>query len=1214
MPTYDSVAFYAEDTGLSSLTLAGMTLNSGSIIYGNLSLNGNFVSETFSSPQAANVAVSGISITERVSFGSGSVWTFNDVTITNLPQYSAAHGGAVSNTGGALYVYGGSFSGNSTGGEKRGGAIYSCDPASLYIMPVIKDGVETGAVFTLNVADGLGGAVFSSGQTYIKGATFSYNRSVSSGSGAMYVKRGYLENSYLQGNSSSNGGAVGAYPNANQTFSFSGNDFLDNVATNQGGAVWFQLGTVNFNGDTFDGNTAASAGGAIYGNNGTLNISDAVFTENIVNGSSSKGGAVYANSDTAIADSVFERNSAVAQGGALFVNAVDTVVTDTQFEQNSVSAADGKGGAAYVSGSGDAQFDGADFAENSSTYFGGAVYAEGALEIKNSLFDQNSALNQGGAVFVNTAGASVSGSTFSGNKTTSTVDRAAIGGAVYLAAGKSLTVSGSTFTGNSAVFRGGAVYSDGTLTIDGAAFDGNSASSGGAVWVGAASQATLKGELKFLQASDTVNVANTGVLNVTGAQVIQNSQFRSSGTLTIDKSNFSGADATSNESDGGAVISYSTLQITDSEFKQFTTGKQGGAINASGDAMISGATFTGNKAVDADGLGGAVYAASGKTVTINGSTFTGNSSYRGGAVYSLAELTIDGGVFDGNSGSGGAVWVGAASQATLQGKLDFMQMSDTVVVASSGELTIKDANILLNSDIAVYGSADITGNVTLTSTVDTAKISGSAEAQFSVTDAVLTFANSDVFKFSNGMNCTVSTSELVFANNGALNMGKLTLDDESSMTFGGSALVNFSSLDLSGIAITVDGARFTDKAVTIATGVTAIGDYTITNSTPFLELEVVDNNLVLKEVEAVISGETEVASLTGNGVNVISGGKITSVFFAEKTNSADVIATKASAGEISNLIGGAYAKATDDGFTKAEIGKVELDIAGSADIAERVYAGGYFYGNGSASDTVQMTVDSVNVNLAGGKASGNVYGGVHARQNGNVSVAEVAITITSGEHGRVYGGGWAEGNAKSNVDKAIINISGGTVDYVYGGGANADGKTYVGTSNITISGDAVVNTIFMGGRYGYSYVDTVNLTFADDAKELKRLSGVSSAGMDYADATVVELETNVTADLIDYVDKFVINEDCTLTANDAFYLGNRTAEGETAGVTTFDFIAEGEANWTAVAGIDDFTNAKFAVNGAGLTDWDGSAAIEIGGYELTYDAKDKTIKLAQITA
>jgi hypothetical protein len=149
----------------------------------------------------------------------------------------------------------------------------------------------------------------------------------------------------------------------------------------------------------------------------------------------------------------------------------------------------------------------------------------------------------------------------------------------------------------------------------------------------------------------------------------------------------------------------------------------------------------------------------------------------------------------------------------------------------------------------------------------------------------------------------------------------------------------------------------------------------------------------------------------------------------------------------------------------------------------------------------------------------------------------------------------------------------------------------------------------MGGRYGRSKVDTVKLTFAGENKELTRLSGVSSAGMDYADATV-ELKTNVTADLIDYVDKFIINENCTLTANNEFYFGNRTAEGESNGVTTFDFIADGEAAWTAIAGIStsDFTNAKFLINGVAGEWVDNTMAV--GGYELTYDADKKTITLA----
>ncbi|MBQ9803245.1 MAG: hypothetical protein IJW35_00210, partial [Lentisphaeria bacterium] len=348
----------------------------------------------------------------------------------------------------------------------------------------------------------------------------------------------------------------------------------------------------------------------------------------------------------------------------------------------------------------------------------------------------------------------------------------------------------------------------------------------------------------------------------------------------------------------------------------------------------------------------------------------------------------------------------------------------------------------------------------------------------------------------------------------------------------------------------------------------------------------------------------------GDGSNLMTGGEVNN-YFADKSGAAD-ITTTVLGGKVGNaLVGGAYVAA---GKTAA-VDSVELLIGGTAEVAAKVYAGGYLYGNGADSAEAQLTVGEVNITLDGGAVSTNMYGGAHARQNGNASVAEVNITVTAGNHGRIYAGGWAEKGAVSSVGTANITISGGTVDYLYGGGANADGTTTVGTTTITIENDAVVNTVFMSGRYGYSSVSgTVTLNY-NSTTGMKRLSGVSSAGVDNAKDTVVNVLSNLTADVIDYVDKFVINENCTLTANDAFYLGNRLENGETDGFTTFDFSTDGlDKEWTAVAGIDDFTNAQFAVNGTGLTAWDGSAAIEIGGYSLTYDATDKTIKLAQVNA
>ena len=121
---------------------------------------------------------------------------------------------------------------------------------------------------------------------------------------------------------------------------------------------------------------------------------------------------------------------------------------------------------------------------------------------------------------------------------------------------------------------------------------------------------------------------------------------------------------------------------------------------------------------------------------------------------------------------------------------------------------------------------------------------------------------------------------------------------------------------------------------------------------------------------------------------------------------------------------------------------MELNI-GDAEVAAKVYAGGYLYGNGADSAEAQMTVDEVNITIDGGAVSSNLYGGAHAREYGYALVDTVNITVTDGSHGRIYAGGWAEKGAVSSVGISNVIISGGTVDYLYGGGANADGTTTV---------------------------------------------------------------------------------------------------------------------------------------------------------------------------
>ena len=131
--------------------------------------------------------------------------------------------------------------------------------------------------------------------------------------------------------------------------------------------------------------------------------------------------------------------------------------------------------------------------------------------------------------------------------------------------------------------------------------------------------------------------------------------------------------------------------------------------------------------------------------------------------------------------------------------------------------------------------------------------------------------------------------------------------------------------------------------------------------------------------------------------------------------------------------------------------------------------------------------------------------------------------------------------------------------------------------------------------------------------DMKRLSGVSSAGIDNADSTTVNLFSDLTVDGIDFVDKFVLAEGVKLNCTGEFLLGDRI-NGEASGATIFDFTTDGLTEaWDAIAGISDFEHALFSVNGKGQTAWtDTNAALVINGYELSYNDTEKNVTLKQL--
>jgi len=923
----------------------------------------------------------------------------------------------------------------------------------------------------------------------------------------------------------------------------------------------------------FDNRPSISTADTIVGMKGGTVADNWQSTISGGGGQVSKGGAFYADNVLFYGNTAGEPGTKKNGGGLNIANDSYVNIYGSTFSSNTASRA-----GAIMFNAGTLDISNSFFFDNSGESYGSVISTAstaGTITIKNSWFgsNKNGSSNMGGAIYFTGASgtkSTISGSTFTEN--TSALSGAAI---VVNSTGYELSVSGSTFHKNKTTGNGGAFYvaiaesnsniSD-TLFLENETLGGNSNSIGGAIYFGKKDVASL---MSVTGSTFTGNKSYYG-----GAVVV------TEGTLNITDTDFNSNDVGAEKTSyGGAIyITKGSVNISDADFNENTAYRGGAVYIVGGTLNICDTNFTNNSVSgtsDNTSSGGAALYANGGTINISNTTFAGNktngSNANGAAIYGgSSDITIgDGTVFDGNNADnvGGALALFKGS-VTITGEVKFLTSTDDIYVSASNV-----PNVSLTFDKAV---------VTLNANI-------SSKIAIEVIDTEFIFNNSANIKITGDLDFTDQKSKMTFANK----------------------RVDFYSdgEDLSGVFITVTGDRKNGNVV--AGNITAIGTVKVDNAFQYAELSGTD--LVVKDVAAAISSGDVQTSYTGNGLTVMDGGAV-GTLFATKGDESE-IATKISGGKVEqNLVGGAYVAAGNT----AEVDKVELLIDGTAEVAAKVYAGGYLYGNAGdaeAAAEAQMTVDLVNITLDGGAVSTNMYGGAHARQNGNAKVDTVNITVTDGSHGRIYAGGWAEKGAVSSVGTSTVIISGGTVDYLYGAGANADGKTYVDTTNITVSDAAVVNTIFMGGRYGYSWVDYVNLTFAGENKELTRLSGVSSAGMDYAKATVVELETNVTADLIDYVDKFVINEGCMLTAKDEFYLGDRNNEtGATEDFTTFDFIAEGEANWTAVAGIDDFTNAKFAVNGSEAQLWNGTAAIEIGGYELTYDAKDKTIKLAQITA
>ena len=471
------------------------------------------------------------------------------------------------------------------GKATEGGAIYN--DGSLTLSDVkLSD----------NAADSYGGAVFNNGELVVSDSVFDSNDIVNRGSASVDYGGAAIYNWY------------------DGILTVSGSNFTNNIKNYKNGdrlvGAITTIGNATVSGSNFVNNSgrwggAISATGAeLRKNSSTLTVSNTIFKDN----SALYAGAVYIwGSNYNIADCVFDNNTAFGKGnmtpnnnngGALVVSQV------SRFNEPITGT---------ISGS--------KFTNNKAQYGGAAYFNKGFVTITDSVFENNVATAEGGAVDFSHASVkdlvvSINNSSFVGNKapvagaiftnvdskitnSNFTKNTASKGGAVLNENGAKLTVDNSTFKDNAADSYGGAVFNNGELVVSDSVFDSN----------------------------DIVNRGSAGV-DYGGAAIYNWENAK----LDISKSNFTNNIKNYVNGDRlvGAVTTIGNATISDSYFVN-NSGRWGGALAATGG--VSGSAIN--------------------TIDVDGTKFVNNTALYGGAMFVWASnYTISNSVFDNNSAFG----------------------------------------------------------------------------------------------------------------------------------------------------------------------------------------------------------------------------------------------------------------------------------------------------------------------------------------------------------------------------------------------------------------------------------------------------------------------------------------------------------------------------------------------------------------------------------
>ena len=573
------------------------------------------------------------------------------------------------------------------GNADIGGAIYNTGSVYAY-----------NTNFINNTAATMGGAVFNNGELVVSDSVFDSNDIVNRGSASVDY------------------GGAAIYNWKEGTLKVTNSNFTNNIKNYKNGdclvGAITTIGNATVSGSNFVNNSgrwggAISATGAeLRKNSSTLTVSNTIFKDN----SALYAGAVYIwGSNYNIADCVFDNNTAFGKGnmtpnnnngGALVVSQV------SRFNEPITGT---------ISGS--------KFTNNKAQYGGAAYFNKGFVTITDSVFENNIATAEGGAVGFSHASVkdlvvSINNSSFVGNK-------APVAGAIFTNVDSKIT--NSNFINNSAAKIGGAICNVNDLTVENSKFVNNTPQAihnSKELHLGIETFTDLQNAIDLVDGILTLDsdiaMTDDEAAGFVGGVAINKDIVIDGKGHTIDAKNLgrifsigegftvtlTNATLINGKADkGGAIYNDGSLTLSDVKLSDNAADGYGGAVFNNGHLVVGNSVFDSNDIVNrgsasVDYGGAAIYNWYDGILTVSGSNFTNNiKNYKNGdclvgAVATIGDATISDSYFVNNAGR----WGGAI---TTSGALIAGDDVNTLTVSGS---TFKENGGLYGAGIFVWGS------------------------------------------------------------------------------------------------------------------------------------------------------------------------------------------------------------------------------------------------------------------------------------------------------------------------------------------------------------------------------------------------------------------------------------------------------------------------------------------------------------------------------